>query len=491
MAAPFGAIPVSPLMSSMSSRMSFLTSRLSKRGVLCLSGAALGASQLQGVARSASFWWRAMPIWWRYRRVGWMRRSGLLSAAEADARIEALHERAADDILAAILHMRGAYVKIGQVMSSRPDVIPGAWVKALSQLQDSVPGRGGKVARREIRRGLGASKSKRLIETLQDEQIGAAATGQVHRCALDGKDLCVKIQYPEAERLYKKDLATVRWFLRLLQPEWSPVMAEISRRFLSEFDFRNEADALGEVRANLLLRPRIDDVVVEVPEPLPDFSSRRIVTMAYLPNSVKLADWGKARVGSLRWYAPWTAVLLRRRLRRTVRALLAYHGQEILLDGVFNGDPHPGNLLVLDDDPRKIGLIDYGQTTRLAKERRLLLCELVVALADADERRAVEVFTRAGFKTRDMREDMIFQWASLWFDRDYSGDLNPQAHIEVLNKSDPIKAVPEDWVMAARVRFLLGGVAKHLGMSFKVAEVWRPFAEEALREAAEVKKHEQ
>ena len=108
----------------------------------------------------------------------------------------------------------------------------------------------------------------------------------------------------------------------------------------------------------------------------------------------------------------------------------------------------------------------------------------MVALADGDSRRAVAVFTEAGFKTRDMREDVIFQWASLWFNSDYQGEMNPQSYIEVLNKSDPIKAVPEDWVMAARVRFLLGGVAKHLGMSFKVAEIWRPFAEEALREAA-------
>ena len=168
-------------------------------------------------------------------------------------------------------------------------------------------------------------------------------------------------------------------FLRLLQPEWSPVMAEISRRFLSEFDFRNEAVALGEVRANLQSRPRIDDVDVEVPEPLPELSSRRIVTMAYLPNTIKLADWGKARAGSIPWYAPWRAILLQRRLSRTVRALLAYHGQEILLDGVFNGDPHPGNLLVLDDDPRHIGLI--GETG--AKEQsdytyaQLFLCDLL------------------------------------------------------------------------------------------------------------------
>ena len=273
----------------------------------------------------------------RYRRIEWQRRSGNLSDAEASSRLEDLHEKAADDILNAILHMRGAYVKIGQVMSSRPDVIPKAWVERLSSLQDDVPGRGGKVAKKQIRKELGASKSKHLIETLVEEQIGAAATGQVHRARLDGNDVCVKVQYPEAEGLYKKDLATVRLFLRLLQPEWSPVMAEISRRFLSEFDFRNEAVALGEVRANLKSRPRIDDVDVEVPEPLPELSSKKIVTMRYLPNSEKLADWGKARAAALPRYAPWSGYLLRRRLRRTVVALLAYHGQEILLDGVFNG----------------------------------------------------------------------------------------------------------------------------------------------------------
>ena len=175
-----------------------MSSRLtpSPRRALYVSSAALAASQLQGLARSAGFWVRAMPIWWRYRRVGWLRRSGLLSDAEADDRLEALHERAADEILAAILHLRGAYVKIGQVLSSRPDVIPGAWVEKLSKLQDDVPGRGGRVARQAIRRGLGSSKSKGLVETLVDEQIGAAATGQVHRCTVDGKDVCVKVQYP-------------------------------------------------------------------------------------------------------------------------------------------------------------------------------------------------------------------------------------------------------------------------------------------------------
>ena len=459
----------------------FLASRKNRRRATIAVGAALAASQLQGVARSAGFWVRAMPIWLRYRRVGWLRRCGALDEDEAAAALEALHERAAEDILAAILHMRGAYVKIGQVLSSRPDVIPRAWVDKLSALQDDVPGRGGAVARRAIRRELGAAKAAGLAAGFVDEQIGAAATGQVHRSRVDGRDVCVKVQYPEAERLYRKDLATVRIFLRLLQPEWSPVMAEISRRFLSEFDFRNEADALGEVRANLRSRPRVDDVDVEVPEPLPELSSRKIVTMAYLPDGVKLAEWGKKRFGAIPWYNPWAKVALRGRLRRTVRALLAYHGQEILLDGVFNGDPHPGNLLVLGDDPRRIGLIDYGQTTRLSEPRRLLLCELVVALAAGDEARVVDVFTRAGFATRDMREDLIFEWANLWFNVDYEGPLNPQFHLEQLNKADPVKAVPEDWIMASRVRFLLGGLAKHLDMSFKVADIWRPYAEEALR----------
>ena len=59
--------------------------------------------------------------------------------------------------------------------------------------------------------------------------------------------------------------------------------------------------------------------------------------------------------------------------------------------------------------------------------------------------------------------------------------MNPQAHIEQMNKEDPVTSVPEDWVMASRVRFLLGGLAKHLDMSFKVAGIWRPFADEVLR----------
>ncbi|KAH8047963.1 serine/threonine kinase [Aureococcus anophagefferens] len=415
----------------------FLASRKNRRRATIAVGAALAASQLQGVARSAGFWVRAMPIWLRYRRVGWLRRCGALDEDEAAAALEALHERAAEDILAAILHMRGAYVKIGQVLSSRPDVIPRAWVEKLSALQDDVPGRGGAVARRAIRRELGAAKAAGLTAGFVDAQIGAAATGQVHRSRVDGRDVCVKVQYPEAERLYRKDLATVRIFLRLLQPEWSPVMAEISRRFLSEFDFRNEADALGEVRANLRSRPRVDDVDVEVPEPLPELSSRKIVTMAYLPDGVKLAEWGKKRFGAIPWYNPWAKVALRGRLRRT--------------------------------------------TTRLSEPRRLLLCELVVALAAGDEARVVDVFTRAGFATRDMREDLIFEWANLWFNVDYEGPLNPQFHLEQLNKADPVKAVPEDWIMASRVRFLLGGLAKHLDMSFKVADIWRPYAEEALR----------
>ena len=171
-----------------------------RRRIGCGFGVAIATIQLQGFARSAGFWVRAMPIWLRYRRVGWRRKCGVLSQAEADAELDALHERAADDILAAILHLRGAYVKIGQVLSSRPDVIPRAWVDRLSKLQDDVPGCGGEVARRSIKRELG-SKSKGLLDSLVDEQIGAAATGQVHRCTVDGKDVCVKVQFPEAKKV--------------------------------------------------------------------------------------------------------------------------------------------------------------------------------------------------------------------------------------------------------------------------------------------------
>jgi len=167
--------------------------------------------------------------------------------------------------------------------------------------------------------------------------------------------------------------------------------------------------------------------------------------------------------------------------------LLRIHGHEVLVDGMFNGDPHPGNIMLLreDDGSPALGLIDYGQVKRLSKEMRHIFAKLIVALDDDNKDEIVSLMTQAGMKTYYMDPEVIYLYARLNY-AEITEQILKGRHIQTvmedLEKADPIVDLPRDFLMVGRCSILLRGLALGLHQNRNVATAWRPIAEKVLKE---------
>jgi aarF domain-containing kinase len=155
----------------------------------------------------------------------------------------------------------------------------------------------------------------------------------------------------------------------------------------------------------------------------------------------------KALQASGAGFRTWARLLLLlRKTRRWVDLLVDVHGYQIFVNGCFNGDPHPGNIMVLDDG--RLGLIDYGQTRRLEDFDRLAMARVVVKLGDGSASKDVAIAMReAGFTTRRNSEEMLRKYALLFFDSDrdsvLDGFATPQLYFASLMATDPLVHVPD------------------------------------------------
>ena len=168
----------------------------------------------------------------------------------------------------------------------------------------------------------------------------------------------------------------------------------------------------------------------------------------------------------------------------TIRTLFEVHGHQLLLDGFFNGDPHPGNIMLCDDG--RLGLIDWGQVKQLGLDERIRLARLLIALADKDHQLSAKLWSDCGFETRKSVPWAIDRWACWRFSRmtaDVTAELGGPLNFEMnLGKLDPITVEAQEYVMAYRLAALLRGNAMSLGdLGIDSAERWRPHAVKLLR----------
>uniref|UniRef100_A0A7S2EI95 ABC1 atypical kinase-like domain-containing protein n=1 Tax=Ditylum brightwellii TaxID=49249 RepID=A0A7S2EI95_9STRA len=172
---------------------------------------------------------------------------------------------------------------------------------------------------------------------------------------------------------------------------------------------------------------------------------------------------------------------------KMVDDLIYIHGHEVLVDGYFNGDPHPGNILLMgiEEGNPHLGLIDYGQVKELTKEERLLFCKLIIALADDDKKDIIRLMKQSGYESQNMNEDIIYRFAKVSYDED-NDELTEGKHIQVfmedLEGQDPIIHLPQQYIMIGRASVMLRGLGHALHQSRSVAKIWRPIAVRVLEE---------
>jgi predicted unusual protein kinase regulating ubiquinone biosynthesis (AarF/ABC1/UbiB family) len=275
----------------------------------------------------------------------------------------------ANVLLDSLLTLGPTFIKLGQLLSTRPDILPPAYVDVLSRLQDDVPPAPWAEAEVVIREELGPVDE--VYDDFDRDPISGASLGQVYTATYDGEDVAVKIRRPGIEELVEADLRVIRWSLPIVRRfigegrafSLENLADEFAKTIRQEMDYSREGRVLATIRENFA-----DDDEIRIPELVDEVSGPRVLTMEYLPG-VKIND---------------LETLDERGIDRTELAtrLQRIYLQMIIDDGDFHADPHPGNLAV--DDDGAIIFYDFGMSGQVDPFVQEKIVDFYVAVANQD-----------------------------------------------------------------------------------------------------------
>ncbi len=414
------------------------------------------------IRRSTRVVWTASSIYFGYRRIAWSNRNR--PPAEAQRRLSEYHRRSAERILATATELQGLIIKVGQLIGARADVFPDEYIEGLSKLHDTVPPRPFDVIRPVIEREL-RGRIEDIFAEFDATPIASASLAQVHRGRLkDGRDVAVKVQYPDIEAIVRVDLQNVRILERgakrvLRGFDLSPVVEELNANVPLELDFINEGQNAEAAARNFAGR---DDIIV--PKIYWEYTTRRVLTMEYL-EGIKITDMAAIDAAGID--------------RQAISHLLAEsYFKQIFAHGFFHADPHPGNLFVRPGP--KLVIVDFGLAKQLPPSFLRGFVRLTAALIAADKKTLVQAFKDLGFKTKlnddsgfeALGEAMVTRLArNEEFTRDRRMLTQFNDRMMKLFRENPIVRVPGEFLYIGRVMGLLGGLGTQLGSEVNLLEV--------------------
>jgi len=300
-------------------------------------------------------------------------RGDLIRAAELDEEVEEPvapgASAKAEDLAADFEAMGPTFIKLGQLLSTRTDLLPAPYIQSLSRLRDHVDPVPGEHMLATIEEDLGV-KVSRAFPDFDLKPLATASLGQVHRARLRyGRDVVVKVQRPDVRRRVLEDMAALGEIAGLLDRHtelgrrihFEGLLDEFRRSLLRELDYRQEARHLLTIAENLKEFDRI-----LVPRPFEDFSSARVLTMDYI-SGFRVSDLTPVARVELDGNA-------------LAEQLFRAYLKQILVDGFLHADPHPGNVFVTEDG--RLALLDLGMVVRLPPGLQNRLVTLILAIGE-------------------------------------------------------------------------------------------------------------
>lgn len=310
--------------------------------------------------------------------------AGLELEEDGAPRARGRPEELADDLE----RMGPTFIKLGQVLSSRPDLLPAPYLEALERLQDRVEPFPAEEAVAILEEELGTRVS-RAFRTFDREPIAAASLGQVHRATLrDGREVAVKVRRPGILDGIQEDLEALERLADALDRHTSAgrkyafgdMLEQFRGTLLRELDYRQEAANLATLAENLSSHPELF-----VPRAIDDFTTPRVLTMEYVRGTKVSELPAVART--------------ERDLRPLAEALVEAYLDQILADGFFHADPHPGNAFFTEDG--RLALIDLGMVQRIEPSLRRQLLKVVLAVSDGRGREAADLGMQLAVRLRE------------------------------------------------------------------------------------------
>ena len=366
----------------------------------------------------------------------------------------------------ALSELGPTFIKLGQFLSTRPDLVGVGLAAELQTLQTQVPADPPEVVRRILEVEFGAP-AEEIFEAFDDRPLASASIGQVHRARLkSGEEVVVKVQRAGIQRKVEVDLDILAGLAQMAEriPEFenyrpNAMAAEFRRIFRHELDFTREARNMRQFARELRNEP-----FLHIPRCYPEWSTSRVLTMEYV-EGVKLSDSERLREVGVD-------------LDVIARRGAALYLEMIFGKGFYHADPHPGNALVLDGGV--IALIDFGMVGRIDERLHEDIEEMLLAIANQDAEHLTAIIVRVGAVPSGLDRaslsldvaDFISLYASQTLDDfDLSGALND---LTEMIRGYQI-SLPARVAMLIKVLVTLEGTARLLSPRFSLTEVMKPY----------------
>jgi predicted unusual protein kinase regulating ubiquinone biosynthesis (AarF/ABC1/UbiB family) len=414
----------------------------------------------------------------KYGRSDLVKASGLEAAlVEEDKALEGKTDGAgaAGDLADDLERLGPTFVKLGQLLSTRADLLPPQYLEALTRLQDKVgPFSFGEVEK-IVEAELGVRLSKAFAH-FEAKPIASASLGQVHRAQMrDGRDVVVKVQRPDIRQQMVEDfdaLEEVAGFLDARTEigrryDFTPMVTVLRQSVLRELDYREEASNLLALADNL---QSFETLVF--PRPVLDFTTSRVLTMEFVTGK-KITDLSPLGLMEIDG-------------SRLAEQLFRAYLQQILVDGIFHADPHPGNVFLTEDSPPRVALIDLGMVGRVTSGFQDNLLRLLLAISEGRGEDAAQITISMGEKKGGFDEGQFRRKVGDIVVRHTDASLNKIDAGAVVLEITRIAAdcnfrLPPEFTMIAKTLLNLDRVVYTLSPSFDPNQTIRRYATEILQ----------
>ncbi|GGF86920.1 ABC transporter [Paenibacillus albidus] len=366
------------------------------------------------------------------------------------------------------------FVKLGQLASTRSDLLPDSIIQELVKLQDHVPPFSADTARSIIAQELDLPLDE-IFESFENTPLAAASIGQVHRAVLHGgQRVAVKIQRPGILRTMSRDLEILQDLSALAerQMDWARqyglarMSEEFTKALLAELDYSQEARNAEKIAGQLTEKDG-----VYIPAIFWDYSSERVLTMEFvegitLNRRELLLDKGI-------------------RLHVVAEQMVEMMLQQIFIHGFFHADPHPGNVMLMENG--KLALIDFGMVGRLSEEMKDHLSALIIALMRKNTDSMVRAILRLGVISEDADRAALHDDMDRLRDQYYDVPFNKVSIGTALNDLFGIArkhrlVIPPDLAMLGKTLLTLEGVVGNLDPNFSIVQMAEPFGRRLVKE---------
>ena len=409
----------------------------------------------------------------KYGRSDLVKAAGLDPTLDDESPAATATDPAASELANDLERMGPTFIKLGQLLSTRPDILPLPYLQALTRLQDRVEPFSFAEVEGIVISELGVRLSKAFSE-FEAKPLAAASLGQVHRAAMrDGRPVAVKVQRPDIRERVMEDLDALEEIAEFLDHHTAmgrrygfvQILDEFRRSLLRELDYRQEAQNLTLLRRNLS-----EFSAIVVPAAIEDYTTSRVLTMEYV-SGTKITTLSPVALLEVNGAA-------------LAEQLFRAYLKQILVDGFFHADPHPGNVLVTDAG--QIALLDLGMVGRIAPRLQEPLLQLLLAISEGKSDDAVRFALKVGEVGPDFDEPEFSRRVADLVGRHQDAELRKmqvgKAVLEIGRISGDVGLrLPSELTMLGKTLLNLDQIAEALDPTFNPNASIRKNAAEIMR----------